>query len=129
MEITRERLNAVNIEKCNCFVSITYYEAVNACRFIFSGRNARLNSAMTKDLIKQEMMCRVLSFRPTEQDKFIYRWKYVYRPYSSLGKNEEKKFDDGAWIEKDVIREMDRQDLEARFKKYGTKIFIKDNHR
>ncbi len=25
----------------------------------------RLNSAMTKDLIKEEMMCRVYSFRPT----------------------------------------------------------------
>jgi len=27
---------------------------------------SRLNSAMTKDLIKQEMMLRVLSFRPTK---------------------------------------------------------------
>lgn len=39
----------------------------------------RLNSAMTKDLVREELRCRVLSFRPTKADvfkMFVHPWHY-----------------------------------------------------
>lgn len=40
----------------------------------------RLNSAMTKDLIKEEMRVRVLSFRPTMQGLFVLHFSnYLHK--------------------------------------------------
>lgn len=48
----------------------------------------RPNSAMTKDLIKLEIMCRVYSFKPTMQSLFVLHFSnYLYK-VSSAEKND-----------------------------------------
>ena len=70
MEISRDRLNDIIIKKFKDNVT-TYRYSYFTQRgiYLLTGYRRRLNSAMTKDLIKEEMMCRVYSFRPNELSK------------------------------------------------------------
>lgn len=75
-----EMWSEIEINKTGFGISISEYWTEDSPfrKHHISGKMVRKNSAMTKDLIKLEMMCRVYSFRPTENQCIINQLRRKY---------------------------------------------------